>query len=104
MKSKLTANMFDGEFTRYLIECRCVSADHMLVFDFDIDCDFVDVQFVSTWHPSFWHRIKMAAVFIFKKGGLHTSDSVGFSWENIEDLEEVIAHIKQKKAMNEKSV
>jgi hypothetical protein len=91
MKSKV----FDRFGERHLIECNCLSAAHLLIFDFYED-DFgeIDVYFTDDWRAPFWQRVKNAFRYVFKRDPYYNSNTIGVGKDNVADLEGVIAKLQ----------
>ena len=94
MKSKLMETQYGID--RYILTCDCTYPDHLLVFDVDKTEGEVDVSvyFAHNWKEPFFMRLKSAFKYLFFRENVCQGDSVIFTQQNIEELEEVIVLIK----------
>ena len=95
---------------RLIVECGCTDPEHLLVFQYykdeaeedsvlDIKNGFWDemyVSFMSNCHWGFWRRLKIGIKYIFFKESYITGDCVIFNHNNIEQLEEATAFLKER--------
>ena len=100
MKSRMVTRMQPDEnlaFRHYIVECNCLNALHLLVFEYDPEYKDIAVQFASNSNLSFPRRVLAAIKYVFKKQKYPIGDSVLIDTRNIEDLEAIIADLKSCK-------
>jgi len=86
-----------------ICKCSCGSMEHLLIFEkiFWSDGDQIVSELISVYltpaRASLWGRIKQAYRYAFRNHTLYYSHDVIFEEENIDQLEEAVKWIKERR-------